>query len=100
MINWTEILTTVLSTARIVGIVAFVAKSMIETYMNRRVDRYKHELDLVLEGHKLKLDKEKYEHQIMFANLYQERAKAIQKLHSMLLDVEDSLGKVGLHIEM
>ncbi|AZK45197.1 hypothetical protein [Paenibacillus lentus] len=76
------------------GTIAWVFRLVFTSWMSNKSDSLKNDLVKVVENHKAELEKLKYEHQIRFSNLHQERASIIKELYTILVNLELSFDRL------
>lgn len=107
MTAWKEILIALGGNATIIIVLAFLARSLVQTWLSKDVKRFeagltavasselehlKSELkagaDASLERLRMELPEKAVEHQVRFAKLHERRAEAIQDLYSEIVDTQ------------
>jgi len=78
---WSELIKFLFGTAFISGLIAYLGRKIIDNYFSRGVEKYKTELEKI-----------KFEHEVKFAKLHEERALVIKELFSKLVTAENSFG--------
>ena len=78
---WDELIKFLIGTVGIAGLIAYLGRKIIDNYFSRSVERYKTELE-----------KTRFEYQVKFSKLHEERALVIKELFSKLVTVEKSMG--------
>jgi hypothetical protein len=85
----------IVSSAILIGAIAWLARSLIGHFLTRDVEKFKHQLSTAseLEKEKLRNDLRRiaYEHEVTFSKLHTERAEIIKMTHSLLVDLIDAL---------
>lgn len=100
--NYAQIINYFLSSAVIIAGIVYIAKLIIDKFMDSRIEHYKnslqkhtesfrHELNLEAEKFKYDLNTKTVEHQIKYSKLYEERGQIIKLIYGLLLNLEDSL---------
>ncbi len=100
--NLTQIITYFLSTSVITAGLVYLAKIIIDKFVEARFEKFKHSLQKENETftHNLNLEAEKFrhelnttatEHQIKYAKLYEERGLVIKFIYNLLLELENAL---------
>ena len=112
--NWIDILKNFgifsVGTISITGLIGYLGKKLIETYLTQRVEKYKAdlesesklqkvELDQKLENYKAELTRINFEHQIRFSKLHVDRAEAIKELFRRLVRLQDSMESLMRRIQ-
>jgi hypothetical protein len=91
-IDWQQVLSTIGSTAVIVGAAAFLTKSLINQFLTRDIEKFKARLkadaDMEIEKLKNSLQMVALEHQVRFSRLHEKRAEVIADLYARLVDAE------------
>jgi hypothetical protein len=107
MTAWKEILIAIGGNATILIVLAFLARSVVQTWLdkdvkkfetglatvaNSELERLKSELragaDASLERLRMELQENAVEHQVRFSKLHERRAEAIEELYSSLVDTQ------------
>lgn len=85
------IITVFLSSTAITGLVGYLAKKIIDKYLEHGLEKYKADLQLDTEKYKSELKRIELEHQIKYSKLHEERAQTIKELYSFLIDLQKHL---------
>jgi hypothetical protein len=107
MSAWKEVLIAIGGNATILIVLAFLARSLLQTWLNKDVkkfetglatvanselERLRSELkagaDASLEHLRMELQEKSLEHQVRFSKLHERRAEAIEELYSSLVDTQ------------
>jgi hypothetical protein len=88
-----EILGVLTASTLIVGVIAFVTKSIINKLIDTGADIFKNKMEKELEVHKKNLDLIKIQYQIQYSSLNEKRSDFIAQLFNLLYDLEISLQK-------
>ncbi len=99
------IITIIISTVGLSGIIIYIGKRGIDKALDIGVERFKSSLNKDLENHKTQLLKQteelkanlqrlSLEHQIRYSNLHEQRALLIKRIYSLLIELQDSLNYV------
>jgi gas vesicle protein len=107
MTAWKEVLIAIGGNATILIVLAFLARSLLQTWLNKDVkkfetglatvanselERLRFELkagaDASLERLRMQLHEKSLEHQVRFSKLHERRAEAIEELYSSLVDTQ------------
>lgn len=101
MIDWNSVLQTLGSSAILVGMFAWLAKSIISAYISRNVEKHKSDLSAqaAIETERLRssLEVEASKRTLEFTALHTKRAEFIADLYGRLLDIQGLLSR--LHFE-
>jgi Zn-dependent oligopeptidase len=100
--DYNQIIKHFLSTSVITAGLVYLAKLIIDKFVESRIDKYKNSLQKDTESfrHNLNFEAEKFrydlntlsvEHQIKYSKLYEERGQIIKQIYNLLLDLENSL---------
>ncbi len=100
--DYTQIIKCFLSTSAITVAITYLAKLIIDKFMESRIEQYKNSLQIKTESFRqnLSFEAEKFkhelniksvEHQIRYSKLYEERGQLLKLLYNLLLDLENSL---------
>jgi hypothetical protein len=104
MVDFGELLKSLINAASIVAILVYLGKKAVELYLGKDIEKYKYGLNLQVEALKSKMNAEieayknklnilAKEQEIKFAKLHQERAELIKKIYLMIVSYEKKLGK-------
>lgn len=80
-----------LGSVTIVSIIGFIAKSVINTWLNSKIENYKATLSKEVEEYKSNLQRLANEHNIRYSKLHNDRAMIIEHLYSQLFKMEKSM---------
>ncbi|MBI3895592.1 MAG: hypothetical protein HY313_06645 [Acidobacteria bacterium] len=87
---WTSVLISFGGPTILLGIVAFLARSVIRAWLDKDVEKFKVELkstsDTAIERLKADLQRAAYEHQVRFSKLHEKRAEVIAQLDKYLAE--------------
>ena len=86
-----SIVTTVISTTVIIGILGFIGKAFITKFFDGVVEKYKSQLNHNLEEFKSKNQSLLEENKIRYSRLHEDRANIIRDLYKRLLDLESKI---------
>ena len=100
--DYNQIIKFFLSTSIITGGLIYLAKFLLDKFVEIKIERYKHSLQNDTEEfkHKLNFETEKFkqelnkttiEHQIKYTKLYEERGQIIKLTYNLLFELENSL---------
>jgi len=78
---WDELIKFFIGTVSISGIITFLGRKIIDNSFSKSLEKYKADIE-----------KTKYEHQVRFSKLHEERAVVIKKLFAKLVTVEKTMG--------
>src|SRR6185312_15079941 len=100
--DYNQIIKFFLSTSIITGGLIYLAKFLLDKFVEIKIEKYKHSLQNDTEEfkHKLNFETEKFkqelnkttiEHQIKYSKLYEERGQIIKLTYNLLFELENSL---------
>lgn len=103
--DYTQIINSLITTSSITVVIYYLAKLIIDKFIESRFEKYKNTLQIDTEKfrQKLNLEAEKFkhnlntnatEHQIRYSKLYEERGHVIKLIYNLLLDLENSLNNL------
>ena len=80
-----------IGTVTVTTVIGFIAKSIFNNYLSKKVELYKSQLQYESETFKAELQRQNAEHQIKFSALHKDRATIIKELHTGFLNVRKEL---------
>jgi len=90
----TQIIVAVLTSSAVAGAVVvaggFLARSIIDLWINMSLKRYETSLQMSLESYKMSLQQSALEHQTQYAKLHETRAGVIAELYKQLVVCQGS----------
>lgn len=103
--DYNQIIKFFLSASVITGGLVYLAKLVIEKFVEARIEKYKNSLKTETESfrHSLSFEAEKFrhelntssiEHQIKYPKLYEERGQVVKLIYNLLLALEKSLSSL------
>lgn len=105
LMDYNQIIKYFLSTSIITAGVIYLAKIIIDKFIESRIEKYKttlekdtlsfkHKLNIKAETFRQDLNKTSFEHQIKYSKLYEERGQIIKETYNLLIVLENSLSSL------
>lgn len=85
------ILTTIISSGIVSGIIAYIGKTFLGQFLSKELERYRSVLQSQIELFKSELNKEYHTFSTQFSQVYQRRVAGILEIHDIMCEIEQSV---------